>query len=88
MMSHRKSDRGGPDSNVVLLQPPGAAAGKRIGSKGAQGAPAVVEISSQSDAMTHEGLSLLRAFLAIEDEDARAALIVLAQQLASRPSNE
>jgi hypothetical protein len=85
MMSHRRTERGGPTAtgNVIMLRPPGSGAGKRVGAKGAQAAPAVVEISSQSDAMTHEGLSLLRAFLAIEDEAARAALIVMAQKLVS-----
>jgi hypothetical protein len=85
MMSHRKFERGGSTahSNVVLLQPSGHAAGKQVGAKGSQGASAVVEISAQSDAMTHEGLSLLRAFLAIEDEAARATLILMAQKLAS-----
>jgi hypothetical protein len=85
MMSHRKSGRGESASNVVALRSPGSAAGKRNGAKGAQRASAVVEISLQSDAMTHEGLSLLRAFLAIEDAAARAALIVMAQKLAARP---
>jgi len=87
-MTHRKTGARGPtaNSNVVVLQLSGRGIGRRGGAKGAQGAPAVVEISSQSDSMTHEGLDLLRAFLAIEDVAARASLVVLAQKLASRSS--
>jgi hypothetical protein len=84
-MSHRKIDPDEPteNSNVVVLQPAGGTTGKQSCAKGTQGAPALVQISSESDSMTHDGLSLLRAFFAIEDVAARASLIMLAQKLAS-----
>jgi hypothetical protein len=84
-MSHRKTEPDEPteNSNVVVLQPAGGRTRKRSCAKGTQGAPAVVQISSESDSMTHDGLSLLRAFFAIEDVAARASLITLAQKLAS-----
>src|SRR5258708_7914211 len=86
VMSHRKTDPGEPtaSSNVVVLPPPGGGAGNPGGAQGTHGAPAVHGISALSDAMTHDGLDLLRAFLAIEDAAARASLVVLAQKLAAR----
>jgi len=85
-MPHRKTEPGEPtqNSNVIVLQPPrqaGSKAGLREGARG--GRPAVVQISSQSDSMTHDGLDLLRGVFAIEDGAARASLIMLAQKLAS-----
>ena len=84
-MSHRKIEPDEPteNSNVVVLQPTGGRTRKRSCAKGMPGAPAVVQIWSESDSMTHDGLNLLRAFLAIEDVAARASLITLAQKLAS-----
>jgi hypothetical protein len=84
-MSHRKIDPDEPteNSNVVVLQPAGGRTGKRSCAKGTQGTPALVQISSGSDSMTHDGLSLLRAFFAIEDVAARTSLITLAQKLAA-----
>jgi hypothetical protein len=83
-MSHRKIDPDQPneDNNVVVLQPAGGRSGRRSCPKGTQATPALVQISSESDSMTHDGLSLLRAFFAIEDVAARASLITLAQKLA------
>ena len=72
-------------SNVVVLQPAGGTTRKRSCAKGKPGAPAVARISSKSNSMTHDGLSLLRAFFAIEDVAARTSLITLAQKLASHP---
>jgi len=84
-MSHRKiePDESTENSNVVVLQPPGGRTRRRSCAKATQGAPAVVQISSESDSMTHDGLSLLRAFFAIDDVAARTSLITLAQKLAS-----
>jgi hypothetical protein len=85
-MSRRKTDPGAPteSNNVVVLQPPlGGGGGKHGGAKETQGTRAFDEIAAQSHAMTHDGLDLLRAFLAIEDATARASLVILAQRLAS-----
>ena len=84
-MPRRKTEPGEPtqNSNVIVLQPPGGRAGKTGCAKATQGAPAVVQISTRSDSMTHDGLDLLRAFFAIEDGAARASLIMLAQKLAA-----
>jgi hypothetical protein len=38
----------------------------------------------QPDAITRDGLDLLKAFFAIEDAPARSALVLLAQRLAER----
>lgn len=67
---------GGHASNVVQLQP---ASGARSRSSVAREVPAV---SPVSDAITRDGLELLRAFFAIDDAAARAALILMAQRLA------
>jgi hypothetical protein len=86
-MSHRKVDPDEPaeNSNVVVLQPAGARTGRRSCAKANQSSPALVQISSESDLMTHDGLSLLRAFFAIEDAEARTSLVTLAQKLAAHP---
>jgi hypothetical protein len=86
-MSRRKIEPSAPSesNNVVVLQPPGGGGGKHGSAREPQGPRAVDEIAAQSDAMTHDGLDLLRAFLAIEDAAARASLVILAQRLASAP---
>lgn len=58
--------------NVVQLQPAGRATVARE-------APA---LNGVPDSMTRDGLDLLKAFFAIEDAAARAALVLLAQRLA------
>jgi hypothetical protein len=67
--------------NVVQLQPAGGN-GVPSSATGAQGAPALDAIPFQPDALTRDGLDLLKAFFAIEDAAARGALVVLAQRLA------
>jgi len=70
-------------SNVVPLQPAGGS-GVRGGATAARGAPALDAMTSQPDAITRDGLDLLKAFFAIGDAAARAALVVLAQRLAEQ----
>lgn len=67
--------------NVVQLQPAGGT-GVRSGAASARGAPALEAMPFQPDAITRDGLDLLKAFFAIDDAAARAALVVLAQRLA------
>jgi hypothetical protein len=71
----------GSVSNVVPLQPVGST-GTRGGATAAQGVSALVPAPLQPDAMTRDGLDLLKAFFAIDDAAARAALVLLAQRLA------
>ncbi len=65
---------GGSVCNVVQLQPAGRATVARE-------APV---LNGVPDAMTRDGLELLKAFFAIEDAAARAALVLLAQRLAGQ----
>jgi hypothetical protein len=65
--------------NVVQLQPARGSAG---GAKAAAGAPALEAMPFQPDAITRDGLDLLKAFFAIDDAVARAALVLLAQRIA------
>jgi hypothetical protein len=65
--------------NVVQLQPAGENA-TRGTATAARGAPDPAPF--QPDAITRDGLDLLKAFFAIEDAAARAALVLLAQRLA------
>lgn len=51
-----------------------------------RGAPARDAASPQTDAITRDGLELLKAFFAIEDPAARAALVVTAQRFAALSS--
>jgi hypothetical protein len=67
--------------NVVQLQPAGGN-GVRSGATNVQGAPALDALPFHQDALTRDGLDLLKAFFAIEDAAARSALVVLAQRLA------
>jgi hypothetical protein len=69
---------GGNTSNVVQLQPAGGN-GARRATAAAREAPALAPVQ---DAVTRDGLDLLKAFFAIDDAAARAALILLAQRLA------
>ncbi len=85
-MSCREIEGDGPlesgnVSNVVPLQP---ASGVRGSTTAAQGAPALDAMPPEPDAMTRDGLDLLKAFFAIDDGAARAALVVLAQRLAEQ----
>jgi hypothetical protein len=68
--------KGGNAGNVVPLQPAGNARGR---APAGGEAPALKPVA---DAVTRDGLDLLKAFFAIDDAAARAALILLAQQLA------
>jgi hypothetical protein len=72
----------GSVSNVVPLQPVGA--GARGSTAAAQGAPALDPTALHPDAVTRDGLDLLKAFFAIDDAAARAALVLLAQRLAQQ----
>jgi hypothetical protein len=69
--------------NVVQLQPAGGhgVRGSGTGARVAPGAPALDAMPFQPDALTRDGLDLLKAFFAIEDAAARAALLVLAKRL-------
>jgi hypothetical protein len=71
----------GSVSNVVPLQPAGSS-GVRGSATAAQEAPALDAAPYQPDAITRDGLDLLKAFFAIDDAAARAALVLLAQRLA------
>jgi hypothetical protein len=87
MMSRRKIEPGGlsENSNVVRLQPP-AEVERQNHATVALGEPTSDVTSFQSDAMTRDGLDLLKAFFAIDDAAARAALVILAQRLAAHSS--
>ena len=67
--------------NVVQLQPSGGNAA-RGGAATAGGASALEALPFQPDAITRDGLDLLKAFFAIDDAAARAALVLLAQRIA------
>jgi hypothetical protein len=88
-MSCREIEEGhlesGNVSNVVQLQPAGGN-GARGSAAAARGAPALDAMPFQPDAITRDGLDLLKAFFAIDDAAARAALVVLAQRLAEHSS--
>jgi hypothetical protein len=79
-------DSGNVPNNVVPLQP--------AGSNGARGnATAAREVAALDpafphDAITRDGLELLKAFFAIDDAAARAALVLLAQRLARQNSGK
>jgi hypothetical protein len=64
--------------NVVQLQPAGGSS-TRGGATVAREVPA---LDAMPDAITRDGLDLLKAFFAIEDAAARAALVLLAQRVA------
>jgi hypothetical protein len=68
--------------NVVQLQP-GGGTGARGGATAAAGVPALDIVPFQPGAITRDGLDLMKAFFAIEDAAARAALVLLAQRIAS-----
>jgi hypothetical protein len=72
----------GSVSNVVPLQPAGV--GARGSTAAAQGAAVLDPAPLQPDAVTRDGLDLLKAFFAIDDAAARAALVLLAQRLAQQ----
>jgi len=86
-MSRRKPEPGelAGNSNVVKLQPAGGI-GERNDAATTPGVPASDATSLPSDAMTRQGLDLLKAFFAIDDDAARAALVILAQRLAAHSS--
>jgi hypothetical protein len=71
--------------NVVQLQPPGGN-GARGSATAANELPAVDTAPLQPDEITRDGLDLLKAFFAIDDADARAALVLLAQRIATHSS--
>jgi len=88
-MSCREIDEKGPLEsgnlgNVVQLQP-AAGNGTRGNAAAAKGAPALDTVLLQPDAITRDGLDLLKAFFAIDDAAARAALVLLAQRIAAHP---
>jgi hypothetical protein len=66
--------------NVVQLQPVAAGGGLPAGAPATRKAPALAP-----DAVTRDGLDLLKAFFAIGDAPARAALLLMAQRLARQP---
>jgi hypothetical protein len=79
-MSCREVHGEGPleGGNVVQLQPVGSNA-TRSGASAAREMPA---LSTVPDSVTRDGLDLLKAFFAIDDAAARAALVLMAQRLA------
>ena len=68
--------------NVVQLQPAGGN-GPRGAPTAAAGAPALDIVPFAPDALTRDGLDLMKAFFAIDDAAARAALVLLAQRIAA-----
>ncbi len=68
--------------NVVQLQPAGGN-GARGSATAGGGAPALDIVPFQPDAITRDGLDLMKAFFAIDDAAARAALVLLAQRIAA-----
>jgi len=85
-MSCREIEEEGPIdsgnvSNVVQLQP-AAGNAPRSGAAAAGRVPALETVPFQQHAITHDGLDLMKAFFAIDDAAARAALVLLAQRLA------
>jgi hypothetical protein len=74
---------GGNMSNVVQLQPVGGAGARSRATVAAREAPALTPVQDAvKDAVTRDGLDLLKAFFAIDDATARSALVLLAQRLA------
>jgi len=68
--------------NVVQLQPAGGN-GPRGAPTAAAGAPALDIVPFAPDALTRDGLDLMKAFFAIDDAATRAALVLLAQRIAA-----
>jgi hypothetical protein len=68
--------------NVVQLQPAGGN-GPRGTQTAAGGVPALDIVPFAPDALTRDGLDLMKAFFAIDDAAARAALVLLAQRIAA-----
>jgi len=66
--------------NVVQLQPGG---GGRGSATATAGVPALDIAPFQPNPITRDGLDLMKAFFAIDDAAARAALVLLAQRIAS-----
>ena len=71
----------GNGCNVVQLQPVGGN-GPR-GSGVAAGGALLDTLPFQPDAITRDGLDLMKAFFAIDDAATRAALVLLAQRMAA-----
>ena len=88
-MACREIEGEGPlgSGNVVQLQPAGGA-GASSGATAARGSAALDATSFQPETITRDGLDLLKAFFAIDDAAARAALVILAQRLAERSSKK
>lgn len=86
-MSCREIEGGGPlgSGNVVQLQPSGGI-GARSSATTAGGLQALDAALFPPEAVTRDGLDLLKAFFAIDDAAARAALVILAQRLAEHSS--
>jgi hypothetical protein len=68
--------------NVVQLQPAGGN-GPRGATTVAGRAPALDIVPFAPDALTRDGLDLMKAFFAIADAATRAALVLLAQRIAA-----
>jgi hypothetical protein len=68
--------------NVVQLQPAGGN-GPRGTTTTLGGAPALDIVPFAPDALTRDGLDLMKAFFAIDDAATRAALVLLAQRIAA-----
>jgi hypothetical protein len=82
-MSRREVEGGElvESGNVVRLQP-ASTTEARSGATAVPGASALDVASLQPEAITRDALELLKAFFAIDDAAARAALVILAQRLA------
>jgi hypothetical protein len=73
--------------NVVQLQPAGGN-GARGSATAVREAAALDPMPFQPDPITRDGLDLLKAFFAIDDAAARAALVLLAQRLAAHSAKK
>jgi hypothetical protein len=74
--------------NVVQLQPSGAIRAGTSATAPRGTAAADTTSSCQTEAITRDGLELLKAFFAIDDAAARAALVILAQRFAELSSRK
>jgi hypothetical protein len=86
-MSCREIEGGEPleSGNVVRLRP-AVGVGVRTIAPSGQDAAAQGARAFQPEAITRDGLELLKAFFAIEDPAARAALLAMAQRFAELSS--
>ena len=73
---------------MVQLQPTGGGVGARNNATAVQSVPSPDQTSFPQHAATRDGLELLKAFFAIDDAAARAALVMLAQRFAAQSAKK